>query len=880
MNFRPLDQPHFSGLRTGAVACLLAAALLFRLLSIDWHPSGFECRAALEDLKPGNLSGFSSEAGELRTDSQGEIRFRLETPFAFAGAILCLDTAPNARYAIYLQDRGREFLLAEDSFFHGYSWNLTPHIIHNNSLTIRITATAGPEPAGIIGLQVSAFPIPTVRSIWHILLSLGLLAATWITIRKELPARRVEAELMGMALAVVLAWFPAALPHFFLVNTCACSFLLLRAALHTPLALSAIQSASLARLGSVVRRAEQDASAPLFLWSLSALFLAGLALGFRFLGLDFNSPPETARSLVHTLFGLSFLACLCALPLGAKPGRPFSVRILPGPNVAARALVWIPAGILLWLVLLHGLEQILINWAKGPPGDAMTFFRNRGLPWSGFFLATGYRAPLLTYLNKGLYGFLGLPPDVRYMTLTALLFCLLTWTATTNLARRLLNSNAALLGAGVLTLVLFLPKSGAPAPMFYLFQGLRLFPYAFLLALGMTFSVGLMRASTPRGRLLHGAGLGIVLPLSCLLRPETMFIAPPALAGLFLLRPGLYRHWLFSLFLMLVLFSPYLYSKYLSGKPSADNLNLTVVWWRNYEFVNTPGVPTSPEVERAYFSGPKVDAREYFFSLHSPYETAVFTFSGIGHTVLFSQASFLDISQVVWPPPGPRAGLALVLCFLLLAGLANLGRREHGVPLLFAVLFLLPNAFMLHLGSPPRHMFHVWPCLIVLSVLGGAALLQQRDSRKPLLRPLLLLTAVAFFLSPGLATDLYSLNHVQIHENNRKNNFRGDRFQTFGMLAPLPDAPLTLETTLFLPKGDSELAFSMDSETGCGLRVEVADRSFSLQAEPGKTTQRIPLHTGRVGKEVVRLVFDHALPGAPPEFVTVSSLPKENAPRD
>ena len=155
-----------------------------------------------------------------------------------------------------------------------------------------------------------------------------------------------------------------------------------------------------------------------------------------------------------------------------------------------------------------------------------------------------------------------------------------------------------------------------------------------------------------------------------------------------------------------------------------------------YEFperLGAPGFPTVEAFKENPYAGPKISYTDYLFGLHTPFQVVSYHLFGwvkiIGYQALslspLSVPTAIAISSHAIKGMGHLLGPSLMLAFFL--GLIALGawfrllpdRMLWWVPpMLFWGTFYA--AFLYHIGlvEPIRHVVHVYPLLVLVTVWG------------------------------------------------------------------------------------------------------------------------------------------------------------------
>ena len=363
-----------------------------------------------------------------------------------------------------------------------------------------------------------------------------------------------------------------------------------------------------------------------------------------------------------------------------------------------------------WLVLAATL--LLAAWprwlafqsAQAQPleHDAQTFFKLAGSPVS--LWSASPREPFFILLHRIAYlSLAGRPDAIRVQSLA---FSFIMIGLVTGIALRLFKSRAAALLTGLVL-------AFTPFLAFQATRGLRLELFLSLaLALQATLTLSAKPLSRPRA-----AAAGILAAMLCLTRQVGILIAAGVFATAFI-KLGTAHGWkrtgkalTLALGLALLLTAPfYIAQARQYGRAFYIGVQ-DATFWRNQEFRDQPGHPSSAELLRDPYLGPPITPGEYMFGLHSP--SQVLARVGKGYYLAFAWFYRQAMDGFWWLLILALPG-AVVLC---------LRRREEWLVLFILVLgpfaFILPLSVVGHQSVDARFSMHGYP-LVALFIGAGA----------------------------------------------------------------------------------------------------------------------------------------------------------------
>ncbi len=847
-------------------------------------------------LKAAESHGFSHlPGGGLEAAREAWLDFDLKTEVAFTKGWVQLTTGPNARYRLTIvKADGESELVAEDSFFERFFIDLSAQVNNQRSLVLRIEAEPGRDPARISGAEIQLEYYPQKLFSYHLtvtVLATCLIILVGLFVHGGVLAFAALNVIIGglLALFAVSAW-----PYFYLVNLAGC------------LAWATAGLAALARTawpeglfkkrawrGSIefLRSAGGADGVGRFLAVSSAAYLAVSALLFRWLDLNQTAAwtDGSAGVVLKIALGACLAVCLAVLAPLRRTAGDGGWAWRWDRTAVERLAVWAPVGLAVWLLFYAGMARVIDNFGRVAP-DANSYFVNIDNPWSAFLQPTAYRAPLLSYLNKAVYSLYDLPHQIAFMTQTSLLFCFLGGAAVVWVLERLFANRWLVVAGSVLMLAClgFVSPLNNLGPIRYLSQGIRLYPFIFLLTLVFYHCLAVGGASRPHRALAAGVGLGLSLGLAYLLRPESLLflaVIPACLA----IWPKRWRSWLAALAAAAVLIAPYAYLKS-NQPPSRSNVELTAKAWRNLEFQNRPGLPTTPEVRRRLYTGPPVSWSEYFFGMHTFRQVAAYTAGGYYRSLITGPYSYLVLDTFAknqwggrkWPLA--RKAFMAVALLTLIGLMAALEAKGVVLALFLSLLALAPNAFMNYLGSSPRHFYHVWPFMLVITI-HGLAVVGRSAVGLPLKllrgRYLVLYLAVAaVMLAPGMFPHLHRLDHLDIFKNRPQNHVRGSVFQKWYPLEYDHSSGwgrAVVKEALF-PQGEGMIGFSFKRPGRGEVRLSYHGVTRRVVVGPDTGEVYYPFHTPKVGRFEVVVECDDRTGKACPKFIKISSRPVDSPP--
>jgi hypothetical protein len=194
-----------------------------------------------------------------------------------------------------------------------------------------------------------------------------------------------------------------------------------------------------------------------------------------------------------------------------------------------------------------------------------------------------------------------------------------------------------------------------------------------------------------------------------LLRWDTVLLTVPTLVIAGVANRTRPRRALLATSVFVLLVAPMLLGAKLNyGDPFYFSNTRGAVFFRNVEFAGKPGFPTKAEVRHNGWAGSQITWSEYFFHLHTPWETARRTLSGlttIPLTIVDCGLKYPDCRdfEAHWPTLALVSNLAALLPWLIgaagIAGAAMLLRRRGTWPvplmLLMSMITFAPIARMI-----------------------------------------------------------------------------------------------------------------------------------------------------------------------------------------
>ncbi len=209
-------------------------------------------------------------------------------------------------------------------------------------------------------------------------------------------------------------------------------------------------------------------------------------------------------------------------------------------------------------------------------------------------------------------------------------------------------------------------------------------------------------------------GVGILVGLSAILRWDTLLLALPVLVLATVLRKCSPQWLAISVATALVITSPLVVGNWWRYGDPMYFSNIHAVWFRNLEFRDQPGFPTSAELAKDSYAGPHISWSYYLFGLHTPEEMAKRTLWGVA-AIPYGTTS-LTIFRAVGKPVPPQLAFTSLENFVkvFIPALLVLAGALGGVLLLLspdwvfgAILFLSVAEF------DPRLAITVVPFLLL-----------------------------------------------------------------------------------------------------------------------------------------------------------------------
>lgn len=177
-------------------------------------------------------------------------------------------------------------------------------------------------------------------------------------------------------------------------------------------------------------------------------------------------------------------------------------------------------------------------------------------------------------------------------------------------------------------------------------------------------------------------GIGFLIGATALLRWDTLTLVGPVLVVAVALKriPGRYAAIAAAISILMV--TPLLVGNWMRFGDPMYFSNVHAAWFRNIEFRDQPGYPTSEELKSDAFAGSRITWGQYLFQLHSPLETLKRAAWGVA-AIPYGTTS-LALFRPLGRPVPPEQAFSSVSSFLraTLPGLVVLAGMIGGVLLL------------------------------------------------------------------------------------------------------------------------------------------------------------------------------------------------------
>lgn len=248
-----------------------------------------------------------------------------------------------------------------------------------------------------------------------------------------------------------------------------------------------------------------------------------------------------------------------------------------------------------------------------------------------WFYDTGYREPLFILFQKISLSILGTTDyAVRMVSFTASV-ALIPLAA---LAGRRIHSMAT--GLIMAALIATSPEWASQAV-----RGLRLESFT----IGLLALTTIVLAENVTSRKRHLAAMIAAASTICLIRITSLWFCLLALAFGIYKRGWSTKDFCLAVGILIGVQIPFLINCQLQFEDPLFACNQHIRFYRNQEFRDQPGFPTSEELEQNSYAGPPVTAAEYFFGMHSIWELAHRTLREFNSIFLGSKLSTLVCSK-------------------------------------------------------------------------------------------------------------------------------------------------------------------------------------------------------------------------------------------
>ncbi|MBI2192114.1 MAG: glycosyltransferase family 39 protein [Planctomycetes bacterium] len=294
---------------------------------------------------------------------------------------------------------------------------------------------------------------------------------------------------------------------------------------------------------------------------------------------------------------MPLMACSCALfaclPGLLQRGRP--VRLIP---VAVALLAFLGAS-LRW-------DSLNSMRFKAPEPDAAGFrIIARQMTW---FYDTEHREPLFIFFIKIALKTLG-DSDLSLRVLSSI-FSVALIVLLYRVGQELFGDIPGLIAAALLASNRYWAWHSG--------RGLRLELFTLTL-LFLTWAVFTPRPPAPAR---HALWLGLASACVCLVRITSTWFCLLGIAYALRRRGGTIRSLILSTCVALLPLIPFVVQCAVRYGDPLQAINLHIKYYRNMEFKDQPGYPSSEELASNAYAGPDVTSLEYFFQMHSPWELA------------------------------------------------------------------------------------------------------------------------------------------------------------------------------------------------------------------------------------------------------------------
>ncbi|MCD6386129.1 hypothetical protein J7M23_10195 [Candidatus Sumerlaeota bacterium] len=354
--------------------------------------------------------------------------------------------------------------------------------------------------------------------------------------------------------------------------------------------------------------------------------------------------------------------------------------------------------ILRWMAFLQKAGRILDPDAEG--------FYHLVLHTRTFFTATMSdppfaREPMFIWLCK--LWFVFLPATRMSLRLLTVILSTLLILVLFYVARIIFKRLFSISVAGNLALITALITALNPQLIFMSNRGLRFELYLFLFLMFLYFALHCKSSLT----FIECIGLGGIGGLLCLTRASSPSLLIPVLFVIALKDKWLWWKPILIILISLFILTPHLIANYLytPGHDPFFTTNIHARFYRNLEFKDQPGFPSSEDVSQNAWAGEEISVLEYLFSLHTPQQLLKGSLRGIKRLFLttYAQMSLFNSRLLVvlyllgflylifrgqWHIPAIMVGIGLPFIYL-----AGIGIDWRLVGILTPFFFICVTAF-------------------------------------------------------------------------------------------------------------------------------------------------------------------------------------------
>ncbi|MCG8572313.1 MAG: hypothetical protein MJB14_19440 [Spirochaetes bacterium] len=838
-------------------------------------------------------NGFTQDNNKFTTNGTAELIIPLTTQSKFIKGSIELSTTPNSIYTVSVGFKKNEKYteVESDVFFNNYIIDLTRFLKNKSKLWLKIKAVSDSEPAILENINLTLRWYSIKVYLVHFFFSLFLFLFIFFLAKNTDYFKIIHKIILIniLLLSIVQTFFLYAFDYASIFNLIILSLFLLICILnkiyhHKNLF---INKSHFDKIISFCWARTPIKKINAFLIIYGIFFFIFSIPFFQIVGLNQEESWRSGfalKSLIifHIIIMLiSFFISLSFLQKSSigKINKSFSInefKINFKPNI----IIYVFLLVILTVYFGMGLYQISQNFGETSV-DAFSYFQNMDLPWSNFLFATKYRAPLLTYINKLFYSLFDLPLIQGFMRISTFYIYILFFLIMISLVMYLFKEKGVFI-AGIIIVLLYSNLRNS-CPFTQLDRSSRLYPFMTLLTINFYLVLVIFKGKLKeKGLISLAIPLAITMGLTCLIRPESLYFYIPLMLFLLIVQYKKWKIYLLTILLFIITITPYHYSKRTFHTKS--NLDHTAKWWRNWEFQNQVGQVVSPERKISSYYGKDISMKEYFFDLHNLKQVTLYTFNGYMGAIFTRFSAYIPITGLV-DFSNNRKEMSWIFSFiyyvsigsLLFLGFIFMQRKYLFLSIVFVFATFIPNAFMNHLHSPSRHILHLWPFLLLLTIHGFSILMQimkepnQFFSNK--LTIFFYFVLILLFMYPGIFPDLLSYDKVNM-QNNYENNLKGARFQKYYLIE---DATIIDDNTLLFPDalfpgGKGKLTIYFSEPIKLRIVSRYLEKKDELKINNPTNEYEFNFHTNKIRISDIQLESDFYHKNQLPAFIKISSI--------